>query len=197
MTKIKKLFLSLIYNTIKISGNKKSLNFLGFLSSIEAVFFPIPPDIFLIPIVLSKKYNWFFLAVFTTFFSILGGVLGYLIGAFLWDFLGVYIIELYGGTDKISYLKNLFQKYGWIIILVAGFTPLPYKIFTLGSGLLYFNFFLFLLCSIISRGLRFIFLAYLVNKYGHESIKLLEKYFGQLTILVALIVILLLYLLIK
>ena len=127
----------------------------------------------------------------------MGGVLGYLIGAFLWDFLGVYIIELYGGTDKINYLKDLFQEYGWIIILVAGFTPLPYKIFTLGSGLLYFNFFLFLLCSIISRGMRFIFLAYLVNKYGHKSIKLLEKYFGQLTILVALILILLLYLLIK
>lgn len=194
MEKIKNLVLSLIHNTIKISGNKKSLSFLGIISSAESIFFPIPPDVFLIPIVLAKKYSWKFLALFTTTCSILGGIFGYFIGVFFWDIIGLYIVELYGGLDKINYLKNLFFNYGWMIILIAGFTPLPYKIFTLGSGFLNFNFFLFVFCSIISRGLRFYFLAYLVNKYGSRSIKMVERYFTQITFVVALIFILILIL---
>ena len=194
MEKIKNLVLNFIYNTIKISGNKKSLSFLGVISSVESIFFPIPPDVFLIPIVLAKKYSWKFLALFTTTCSILGGICGYFIGVFFWDIIGMYIVELYGGLDKITYLKNLFLNYGWMIILIAGFTPLPYKIFTLGSGLLNFNFFLFVLCSIISRGLRFYFLAYLVNKYGSSSIKIVERYFTQITFFVAFIFILIIIL---
>ena len=193
MNMIKIKIINFIYNIIKISGNKKSLNILGVISCIEAIFFPIPPDIFLIPIILARKYSWIFLAMFTTCFSILGGVIGYIIGAFFWEIVGLYIIELYGGLDKIDYLKSLFNNYGWIIILVAGFTPIPYKFFTLGSGFLYFNFFLFIFCSIISRGLRFFLLAYLVNKFGDRSIKMVEKYFLQLTIIISMMFLLILY----
>ena len=192
MENFKKVIIKLIYNTIKISNNKKSLNFLGFISFIEAIFFPIPPDIFLIPIILAKRYSWLFLCLLTTFFSILGGVLGYVLGAFFWDLIGVFIIEIYGGMDKINYLKDLFESHGWVIILIAGFTPIPYKIFTLGSGFLYFNFFLFIICSVLSRGLRFFLLAYLVNKYGEKSIKLVEKYFLHLTLSITFIFIVIL-----
>ena len=190
MNKFKIMFFNLINNTIRITDNKNSLNFLALFSFLESIIIPIPPDIFLIPITLTKRFKWFFLGVYTTLFSILGGILGYIIGMFFWDIVGYKIINFYDGQDHIDYIRNLFSKYGWLVILIAGFSPIPYKIFTLGSGMLGYNFIIFLLCSIISRGLRFLTLTYLVSKYGDKSIKLIEKHFVKFTIIISIIFIL-------
>ncbi len=187
MNKFKTLVINIINYTIRIADNKKSLNFLAVLSFLESIVIPIPPDIFLIPITLTKKYRWFYLGAYTTFFSILGGIIGYLIGMYFWDVIGIKIIDFYDGSHHLDYIKNIFDKYGWIVILVAGFSPIPYKIFTLGSGMLGYNFIIFLLCSIISRGLRFITLTFLVNKYGEKSIKLIENHFVKFTIIISIV----------
>ena len=190
MNKFKIIFFNLINNTIRITDNKNSLNFLALFSFLESIIIPIPPDIFLIPITLTKKFKWFFLGAYTTFFSILGGILGYTIGMFFWDIVGYKIIDFYDGQAHIDYIKTLFSKYGWLVIFIAGFSPIPYKIFTLGSGMLGYNFLIFLLCSIISRGLRFLTLTYLVSKYGEKSIKLIEKHFVKFTIIISIVFIL-------
>ena len=190
MNKLKIIFFNLIKNTIRITDNKNSLNFLALFSFLESIIIPIPPDIFLVPITLTKRFKWFFLGAYTTFFSILGGILGYIIGMFFWDIVGYKIINFYDGQDHIDYIRNLFSKYGWLVILIAGFSPIPYKIFTLGSGMLGYNFLIFLLCSIISRGLRFLTLTYLVSKYGEKSIKLIDKHFVKFTIIISIVFIL-------
>ena len=190
MNKLKIIFFNLIKNTIRITDNKNSLNFLALFSFLESIIIPIPPDIFLVPITLTKRFKWFFLGAYTTFFSILGGILGYIIGMFFWDIVGYKIINFYDGQDHIDYIRNLFSKYGWLVILIAGFSPIPYKIFTLGSGMLGYNFLIFLLCSIISRGLRFLTLTYLVSKYGEKSIKLIENHFVKFTIIISIVFVL-------
>lgn len=187
MNNFKKLSLSLINNTIRISGNKNSIKFLSIASFLESILFPIPPDIFLIPIVLAKKKKWLYIGLTCTFFSILGGSIGYLIGYFFWDTIGYQISNFYNAHQDIEKIRDQFSKYGWFIIFIAGFTPIPYKIFTLGSGLLSFNFFIFLICSIISRGLRFLTLAYLVKKYGDQSITLVNNHFFKITVVVSII----------
>ena len=190
MNKFKIIFFNLINNTIKITDNKNSLNFLALFSFLESIIIPIPPDIFLVPITLTKRFKWFFLGAFTTLFSILGGILGYMIGMFFWDIVGYKIIDFYDGQAHIDYIRTLFSKYGWLVILIAGFSPIPYKVFTLGSGMLGYNFLIFLLCSIISRGLRFLTLTYLVSKYGEKSIKLIDKHFVKFTVIISIIFIL-------
>tara|TARA_E500000178_G_scaffold353508_1_gene419626 strand:+ start:1129 stop:1710 length:582 start_codon:yes stop_codon:yes gene_type:complete len=184
---MKKLTFNIISKIIKISDNKKSLNFLAIFSFLESIIIPIPPDIFLIPITLTKRYKWFYLGIFTTFFSILGGILGYIIGMYFWDLVGMKIVNFYDAHHHIDYIKSLFNKYGWAVILIAGFSPIPYKIFTVSSGMMGYDFVIFLLCSLISRGLRFISLTFLVNKYGEKSIKLAEKHFFKFAITLSLI----------
>ena len=171
---MKKLIFNIVNKIIKISDSKKSLDFLAIFSFLESIIIPIPPDVFLIPITLTKRYKWFYLGIFTTFFSILGGILGYVIGMYFWDLIGMKIVNFYDAHHHIDYIKNLFNKYGWVVILIAGFSPIPYKIFTVSSGMMGYSFIVFLLCSLISRGLRFISLTFLVNKYGEKSIKLIE-----------------------
>ena len=183
MKKIKKFVLNIFYQSIEISKNKKSIKVLGLVSFSESIFFPIPPDIFLIPIVFAKKNQWFSIGIYCTIFSVLGGIVGYFLGYYFWDSIGNSIVKFYNAEEQIDNLKFYFSKYGWLLIFLAGFTPIPYKIFTIGSGLLTFNFFTFLLCSFISRGLRFITLAYLIKKYGEKGILLVEKHFFKLMLL--------------
>ena len=181
--KLKKNFFGVLDSLLKLCESKNSLKVLGFISIIESIFFPIPPDLFLIPIALTKKYKWLFLGVFTTITSVCGGFIGYLIGAFFWDVIGSYIIQIYDADEKIDSLKLLFNNHGWMIILIAGLTPLPYKIFTIASGFLSLNIFIFIVCSILSRGLRFISIAYLVSKYGEKGVSFIKKHFNLLAII--------------
>jgi len=164
------MFKNLYKKCLDLAGHKSSKYYLAVVSFAESSFFPIPPDVMVIPMVISKKTDFKKIFLITTIFSVLGGMLGYLIGAFFFDF-GTYIMNFYGYEDKLYDLKeNLIRNdgfYAWLgILFLAGFTPLPYKVFTIASGLIGFNFLIFVLISLISRGLRFFLVSYLSYKFG-------------------------------
>ena len=164
------MFKSLYKKCLDLAGHKSSKYYLAIVSFTESSFFPIPPDVMIVPMVISKKHNFIKIFVITTIFSVMGGILGYLIGAFFFEF-STSIMNFYGYEDKLSNIKkNLINGggfYAWLgIIFLAGFTPLPYKVFTIASGVIGFNFFIFILISLISRGLRFFIVSYLSYKFG-------------------------------
>jgi len=164
------MFKSLYKRCLDLAGHKSSKYYLAIVSFTESSFFPIPPDVMIVPMVISKKHNFIKIFVITTIFSVMGGMLGYLIGAFFFEF-STSIMNFYGYEDKLSNIKkNLINGggfYAWLgIIFLAGFTPLPYKVFTIASGVIGFNFFIFILISLISRGLRFFIVSYLSYKFG-------------------------------
>ena len=164
------MFKSLYKKCLDLAAHKSSKYYLAIVSFIESSFFPIPPDVMVIPMVISKKNDFIKIFLITTIFSVLGGMLGYLIGAFFFEF-GAHIMSFYGYEDKLSKIKvNLVNSdgfYSWLVVLfLAGFTPLPYKVFTIASGLIGFNFLIFILISFISRGLRFFIVSYLSYKFG-------------------------------
>ena len=174
------MFNTLYKKCLDLAAHKSSKYYLAGVSFIESSFFPIPPDIMVIPMVISKKNDFFKIFLITTIFSVAGGILGYFIGAFFFD-IGMQIMTFYGYEDKLIILKNnLINKegfYAWLSILfLAGFTPLPYKIFTIVSGLIGFNILIFVLISLISRGLRFFIVSYLSYKFGDLFSQFMEKH---------------------
>ena len=190
--------------SIELALNKRSNLYLGIVSFVESSFFPIPPDVMVIPMVISKKNDFIKIFLITTIFSVLGGMLGYLIGAFFFEF-GAHIMSFYGYEDKLSKIKeNLVNSdgfYAWLgVLFLAGFTPLPYKVFTIASGLIGFNFLIFVLISLISRGLRFFIVSYLSYKFGDLFNEYMDKHGSKwFTIIGILIVIigLIIYLIFK
>jgi membrane protein YqaA with SNARE-associated domain len=154
----------------------KSKKVLGFLSFIESIFFPIPTDALLIPMAISKSYKWFDLALIATLMSVIGGVIGYLIGSYLFADIYPFIVD-YGYEDKFNISKSMFLEYGIIILFISSFTPLPYKIFVIAAGFLGVNFALFIFISLIGRGLRFFLVAYVSDRYGMYIVTYLNKYF--------------------
>ena len=164
------MFKSLYKKCLDLAAHKSSKYYLAIVSFIESSFFPIPPDVMVIPMVISKKNDFIKIFLITTIFSVMGGMLGYLIGAFFFEF-GIHIMSFYGYEDKLSKIKESLVNsdgfYAWLgVLFLAGFTPLPYKVFTIASGLIGFNFFIFVLISLISRGLRFFIVSYLSYKFG-------------------------------
>ena len=198
------MFKNLYKKCLDLAGHKSSKYYLAIVSFVESSFFPIPPDIMIIPMVISKKSDFKKIFLITTIFSVLGGVLGYVIGAFFFEF-GNYIMNFYGYEDKLFNIKeNLVSNdgfYAWLgILFLAGFTPLPYKVFTIASGLISFNFLIFVLISLISRGLRFFIVSYLSYKFGDLFTKFMNKHGSKwFTIIGILIVIigLIIYLIFK
>ena len=165
------MFNNLYKKCLDLAAHKSSKYYLAIVSFVESSFFPIPPDVMIIPMVISKKNDFIKIFLITTIFSVLGGTLGYLIGAFFFDF-GSQIMSFYGYENKLSNIKeNLVNSdgfYAWLgILFLAGFTPLPYKVFTIASGLISFNFFIFIVISLVSRGLRFFIVSYLSYKFGN------------------------------
>ena len=165
---------------LNLAGHKSSKNYLALVSFVESSFFPIPPDVMIIPMVISKKNEFFKIFLISTIFSVFGGLLGYLIGLFFFD-IAMQIMNFYGYEDKLNDLKNnLTSSNGFItwlgILFLAGFTPLPYKVFTIASGIISFNIIIFILISFISRGLRYFIISYLCFKYGDLFTKCLNKY---------------------
>jgi len=154
----------------------KSKKVLGFLSFIESIFFPIPTDALLIPMAISKSYKWFDLALIATLMSVIGGVVGYLIGSYLFTDIYPFIVD-YGYEDNFNISKSMFLEYGIIILFISSFTPLPYKIFVIAAGFLGVNFALFIFISLIGRGLRFSLVAYVSDRYGMYIVTYLNKYF--------------------
>ena len=198
------MFKSLYNKCLDLAAHKSSKYYLAIVSFVESSFFPIPPDVMVIPMVISKKNDFIKIFLITTIFSVLGGMLGYLIGAFFFEF-GAHIMSFYGYEDKLSKIKeNLVNSdgfYAWLgVLFLAGFTPLPYKVFTIASGLLGFNFLIFVLISLISRGLRFFIVSYLSYKFGDLFNEYMDKHGSKwFTIIGILIVIigLIIYLIFK
>ncbi len=165
--------------SIELASNKRSNLYLGIVSFIESSFFPIPPDVMVVPMVIAKKDSYIRIFLIATVFSVLGGIFGYLIGYLFVD-LAMYVIEFYNYENKVLKLKmDLSQGSGMVIwlgtLFLAGFTPLPYKVFTITSGLITFDIIAFIIISFISRGLRFFLVSILTAKFGERFVKLIQE----------------------
>jgi membrane protein YqaA with SNARE-associated domain len=144
----------------------------------ESAFFPLPPDVMLIPMALARPQRAYLMAVWCTVASVLGGIVGYAIGALLYDSVGAWLIQLYGYGDKVESFREAYAQWGALIILLKGLTPIPYKVVTITSGFANYNFGLFILFSVISRGARFLVVAFLLHRYGAEARDIIEKRLG-------------------
>ena len=174
------MFKRLYKKCLKLAAHKSSNFYLGLVSFIESSFFPIPPDAMIIPMVIAKKKEYLKIFLIASIFSVLGGIFGYLIGYLFFD-LAMYVIEFYGYQDKVENLKfSMSQGSGFLawlsILFLAGFTPLPYKAFTISSGLIAFNLPVFIIVSLISRSLRFFIVAYLSYKFGQLFTEFMDKH---------------------
>ena len=174
------MFNDLYKKCLNLAAHKSSKFYLAAVSFIESSFFPIPPDVMIIPMVISKKNEFFKIFLISTIFSVLGGILGYFIGAFFFN-LGMEVMTFYGYENKLFSLKNSLTNsegfYAWLgILFLAGFTPLPYKVFTISSGLIGFNIIIFILISLMSRGLRFFIVSYLSYRFGNLFTQFMEKH---------------------
>ena len=190
------MFQSLYKNCLNLAAHKSSKLYLGIVSFTESSFFPIPPDVMIIPMVIAKKKEYFKIFLIASIFSVLGGIFGYLLGYLFYD-LAIHVIEFYGYENKVENLKTSLSQgsgfFAWLSILfLAGFTPLPYKAFTIASGVVGFSLPVFIVVSLISRSLRFFIVAYLSYKFGDLFTEFMEKHGSKwFTIIGILIVIVL------
>ena len=188
-----------IYNkSIKLAGHKSSKSILGFIAFIESFVFPVPPDVLIIPMTIAKKKEWFNIFLIATIGSVLGACLGYFIGYVFFNEIGVKIFELYG-VDNTSFLKEKVSSEGgviaWITLLaIAGFTPVPFKLLTITSGFVHFNFFYFILVSFLTRGTRFFIISFLIGNFGSAMKKIIEKKLLTVSIVFSIIIIIVAYL---
>jgi membrane protein YqaA with SNARE-associated domain len=158
---------------------------MGAVSFAESSFFPVPPDIMLIPMALARPERAYVMAALCTATSVAGGIAGYAIGALLYDSVGGWLIQLYGYGDKVETFRAAYAQWGAWIILLKGLTPIPYKIVTITSGFAGYNFLLFVVFSIITRGARFFLLAFLLHRYGARARHIIEKRLGLWMLLAA------------
>ncbi len=175
--------------TMSLASSKHAPFALGAIAFAESSFFPVPPDVILVPMTLAEpKKAWYFAAL-CTIASVAGGALGYAFGALFYDTVGLWLIHLYGYAEKMESLRAFYAQWGAIFILVKGLTPIPYKLVTIVSGLLAYNFPLFIGLSLITRGARFFILAAAINHFG-DAIRLkLESHFGLFIGMMAAIVV--------
>ena len=198
------MFQTLYKKCLELAAHKSSNFYLGLVSFIESSFFPIPPDAMIIPMVIAKKKEYLKIFLIASIFSVLGGIFGYLIGYLFFD-LAMYVIEFYGYQDKVENLKlSMSQGSGFLawlsILFLAGFTPLPYKAFTISSGLIAFNLPIFIIVSLISRSLRFFIVAYLSYKFGELFTEYMEKHGSKWFTIIGIIIVIifiLIYLFLK
>tara|TARA_B100000965_G_C19353138_1_gene652715 strand:- start:184 stop:789 length:606 start_codon:yes stop_codon:yes gene_type:complete len=193
------MFQTLYKKSLDLAAHKSSKFYLGLVSFVESSFFPIPPDVMIIPMVIAKKKDFIKIFFIASIFSVLGGILGYLIGNLFFD-LAIYVIEFYGYEEKVENLKISMDDgdgfVAWLSILfLAGFTPLPYKAFTIASGLISFSLPVFIIVSLISRSLRFFIVAYLSYRFGELFTEYMNKYgskwftvFGILIVIIFVII---------
>ena len=151
---------------------------MGAVSFAESSFFPVPPDVMLIPMSLARPERAWFYALICTLTSVAGGVVGYAIGALLYDSVGAWLIQLYGYGDKVDTFRAGYAEYGAWIILLKGLTPIPYKLVTITSGFAGYNIWMFIGLSVIARGARFFVVAILLNRYGVWIRKRIEDHLG-------------------
>tara|TARA_B100000131_G_scaffold131836_1_gene128484 strand:+ start:70 stop:678 length:609 start_codon:yes stop_codon:yes gene_type:complete len=195
------MFKELYFKTISLAGHKSAKLFLGIMSFIESFIFPIPPDVLIIPMTIAKKHDWVKIALIATIGSVLGACLGYFIGYVFFNEIGIKIFELYG-VDNPSFFKDKMSTEGgtvaWVTLLaIAGFSPIPFKLLTITSGFVNFNLLYFIIVSIITRGLRFFIIAFLIGNFGSAMKKILEKKFLKFSIILSIILIIFAYLIYK
>ena len=172
-----------LYNwTLDKANHKNAKWYLSLISFAESSFFPIPPDLLLIPMALASKTKAIFYAFICTFSSVLGGILGYAIGYYFYNTLGIYIVEFYHLENSFSVFEDYYKEFGILIVLGAGITPFPYKFITIASGVFGLNIFLFIIVSIIGRGFRFYLVAILLYYFGEKIKLIIDRYFNVLTI---------------
>jgi membrane protein YqaA with SNARE-associated domain len=160
---------------VNAAGRPYATWLMGFVSFIESSFFPVPPDAMLIPMSLARPDRAWFYAHVCTLTSVAGGILGYFIGAVLYDSVGSWLIALYGYGDKVEAFREAYAEWGTWIILIKGVTPIPYKIVTITSGFAGYSFGMFVLLSFIARGMRFYLLAFLLHRYGPRARVIIEE----------------------
>ena len=180
---------------VKWAAHKYANHLLAFVAFIESSFFPIPPDVMIVPMTVAKKEKFLKIALIATTFSVLGALFGYFIGYVFFNEVGIKIFEIYGYEDP-NFLKEKFSTKGgfvsWLgILFTAGFTPLPFKLLTISSGFIHFNIFFFIIICIVTRGSRFFLVAFLTYKYGELFGPFLEKKGGLWSIIIAGIIIVL------
>jgi membrane protein YqaA with SNARE-associated domain len=179
-----------LYQRILLLAESKHAPFaLAAIAFAESSFFPIPPDVILIPMSLAIPRRAWRYAAIATIASVAGGMVGYAIGALLYETLGQWLIHLYGYADKMAALKETYARWGALVILVKGLTPIPYKLVTIVSGVLGYNFAIFVLLSIVTRGARFFILAGALNWFGDSLRVALERHFALFLGLIAIIIV--------
>ncbi|PPD45394.1 MAG: cytochrome B [Methylocystis sp.] len=164
--------------TMSLAASKHAPLALGAIAFAESSFFPVPPDVILVPMTLAEPRKAWQFATICTIASVAGGALGYAFGSLFYDTIGQWLIHLYGYENKMDALRAFYSQWGAIFILVKGFTPIPYKLVTIVSGVLAYNFPLFIALSIITRGARFFVLAAAINHFGDQIREKLESHFG-------------------
>ena len=166
--------------TLSLSAHPRALWALAAVSFVESSFFPIPPDILMIPMILAAPSRAWIIALVATVSSVVGGLFGYFIGAVLFDTIGQAIFDFYGKADAVESFNARFNAYGAWAVLIAGMTPFPYKVITIMSGWTGLSIPVFIVASIVARGLRFFVLAGLLWKFGAPIRIFVEKYLGLL-----------------
>src|ERR1043165_8800423 len=160
---------------VAAAGRRHAIGILTAVSFAESSFFPIPPDVMLVPMSLARPDRAYLLAAWCTIASVAGGIMGYAIGALLYDSVGAWLIQLYGYGDKVEAFRAAYAQWGAWIILLKGLTPIPFKVVTITSGFAGYNFAAFVILSVITRGARFFLLAFLLHRYGDYARHIIEK----------------------
>ena len=181
---MKKLYEKILNISIDFCSKKNSKIYLQLISFLESIFFPIPTDIFLFPYVLANKKEYLKITIYVTLFSVLGGIVAYYIGYFVWSEISPFLIEMYPKyVSRINDFNNQFTEIGIILIIIGGFSPFPYKVTCIGSGIIGINIFLFTIFSILSRFLRFFLVSYFLFKYGEATKNIIGKYINIISII--------------
>ena len=188
------MFKNLLKKTVALAAHKSARTYLAFVCFIESIFFPIPPDVMIVPMTIARSKDWIKIATTASIASVVGGCAGYAIGHFFYKEVGIPIFEFYG-FEGFTAFKEQFSigkgYWAWIVLLViAGFTPVPFKLLTISSGFINFNFLIFIVVASLTRGSRFFILAGLIRFFGHRIIPYIEK--RSMKVLVVLTILLLL-----
>jgi len=181
------------YKCVKWAGHRFANPILAFIAFLESFVFPIPTDAMLVPMVIAKRNKFLKISSIAVVFSVVGAVIGYLIGYIFFDEVGIKIFKFFGAENANMFIEKLASKTGLLsgilVLFIAGFTPLPFKIITISSGFVHFNIFFFIITCLLARGLRFFLVGYLAYKYGAAIGPFLEKKAGQWTIIISAIVV--------
>jgi len=169
------MFRALYDWTLRLAAHRHAIRSLAVISFCESSFFPIPPDVMVVPMVLARRNEAYKIATVCTIASVLGGMLGYAIGMFLYDSVGQWLIAVYGMSDGIESFRATYREWGAWIILIKGFTPIPFKLVTIASGIAGFSFPIFIVASVVTRGARFFLIAWLLRRYGAPMQEFIER----------------------